>query len=188
MKLDLLFEEQRIFTKTPRKRKSNSIVNKKKEQNPKPPVDRTTHSHSDGFAINKRVEKKREAIFILDPLEPTQDLRPRNHPLIHELCAPQPHPPTAHIFRLECPMPVAGLQGQEDGARLANGSPLPPWRGMKKGPPVFNFVSHLLVNRETNGSARDPVILLFYTSLLLPLISSSAWNSSYIYTLSLYEK
>lgn len=25
--------------------------------------------------------------------EPTQDLRPRNHPLIHELRAPQPHRP-----------------------------------------------------------------------------------------------
>lgn len=114
------------FTKTPRKRKSNSIINKKTSKNSKPPVDRTTHSHSDGFAINKRVEKKREAIFILEPL-PRVHRNPRK---IYDLViirwstssAPlNPiRPPIFSVSSVQCP---SRGRKMEPGHWLAKGSP-----------------------------------------------------------------
>lgn len=46
---------------------------------------------------------------------PTQDLRPRNHPLIHELCAPQPHrprlrPPIFSVSSIQCSLRARGAR------------------------------------------------------------------------------
>lgn len=67
----------------------------------------------------------------------TQDLRPRNHPLIHELCAPQPHrprlrPPIFSVSSIQCSLRARGARrtsrkhGRKMEERAGKGPPPPP--------------------------------------------------------------
>lgn len=71
--------------------------------------------------------------------EPTQDLRPRNHPLIHELCAPQPHrprlrPPIFSVSSIQCSLRARGARrtSRKHGRKMEE-------RAGKGSPPLFSL-------------------------------------------------
>lgn len=139
---------QNLIDKKGKKKRHNSISNDRNHRLIEP-VARVASKRRNAFIINKH-SKQRGNFYPRDATgtayrglarapEPTQDLRPRNHPLIHELCAPQPHrprlrPPIFSVSSIQCSLRARGARrtSRKHGRKMEE-------RAGKGSPPLFSL-------------------------------------------------